>query len=169
MKRMMALWLGLCTLILCHSGAWGYIMILKANQVLENNGNFWVNPQYAFEDDALNATVLGTANGVRYLRLGLEDSSVDTANMRITGVGIYAIARSSNSRSKARLRPYFNEMAGLESPNLNIGTSEVLRSFDITLQDSLLPDRAWNWQDLTDLSIRFAPRTASYFYSPASR
>lgn len=44
MRRMLALWLGICVLIVCQSVAWGYIMILKANQVLENNGNFWVNP-----------------------------------------------------------------------------------------------------------------------------
>lgn len=94
----------------------------------------------------------------------MDDPSADTINKKITGVSLFAIGRSSNSRSKARIQPYYNGVAGIESPNLNIGTSEVIRSFNITLQDTLLPDRTWNWPDLNDLSIRFTPRTAANFY-----
>lgn len=160
MKTRRLVWLIPFLALLASPGAFGYTMILKANQVLENNGNFWVNPQYTFEDDTLNATVLGTANGARYLRVGLDDPSADTINKKITGVSIYAIGRSSYSKSKARLQPYFDDAdtAGTQSGILNFGISEVVRSFDITLQ------RDWSWQALSDLSVKFIPRTAANFY-----
>lgn len=144
--------------ILISNQAWSFSLVMNANQVLENNGGYWTDPGYTYQDDALTAWVLGAANGVRYLRLGLEDPSIDTTNIMITGVTIYAKAYSSYSKSKVRLQPYFNNVAGLESPGVNLGTSEVLRSFDITSQ------RTWTWQDLKDLSVRFTPRTGSYFY-----
>jgi len=143
---------------LLHTPAGAFSLALNADQVIENNGGYWVNPEYSYQEDTLYASVLGSANGARYLRLGLENPVLDTTNIKITGVTIYVKAYSSYSKTKARIQPYFNDIAGLESGNLNIGTSEVLRSYDITNQ------RSWTWQDLNELSIRFTPKTAAYFY-----
>ncbi|MBI5805855.1 T9SS type A sorting domain-containing protein [candidate division TA06 bacterium] len=148
----------IAALMLISHQAWSFSLVMNANQVLENNGGYWTDPGYTYQDDALSAWVLGTANGGRYLRVGLEDPSIDTTNIMITGVTIYAKAYSNYSKSKIRLQPYFNNVAGLESPGVNLGTSEVLRSYDITSQ------RAWTWQELKDLSVRVTPRTGSYFY-----
>jgi|GEM_PF-4353064 len=149
---------GLLWSVIYISAARAFSTQIDADQVIENNGNYWSNPASCYQDDTLYASVLGSANGIRYLRAGLGDPALDTTNLKITGVTLYIKAYSSYSKSKIRIQPYFNNVAGTESGNLNVGITEGLRSFDITGQ------RTWTWQELRNLSFRVTPRTAAYFY-----
>ena len=147
----------LLVLLVGFSTGWAMTTILPANSIDTSIGT-WNNLTNTYVDDALYASGTGLQTGTRYFRMGLEDIS-DTINHTITQVVIYAKGYSNDSRAKARLQPYWGNSAGLESSNLRLGTTEVLRSFDVTNQKAV-----WTWQDINSLNIRFTPRTATTYY-----
>ena len=134
---------------------------LNANDSLTATGA-WQNVASCYADDGLYTVGSGLANGTRNFRVGLADPA-DTANQRITSVILYAKGYSNNARAKVRLIPYFAGAPGTSSGSYTFGMTEVLRSFDITLQNSTLPDTTWNWDDIVNLSVQFTPRTAATF------
>jgi hypothetical protein len=136
-------------------------MILPANQVLSGPPR-WHNVENVYLDDALYAVDTCTSNRLDTFSVGLAEPS-DTTGKMVTKVVIYAKARTHYPRAVMWLWPVFSGTS-YRSGNLKIGTTETTFSFDITPQDSTLPDTTWNWEDIAGLGIRYQPRTTKVAY-----
>jgi hypothetical protein len=137
------------------------VMVLPADQVLSSPPR-WHNVENVYLDDALYAIDTCTSNKLDTFTVGLQDP-IDTLGKRITKVVIYSKARTHYPKAMFWLWPVFGGTA-YRSGNFKIGTTETTFSFDITPQDSTLPDTTWNWDDIAGLGILYQARTTKVIY-----
>ena len=134
------------------------VMVLPANDSLAAAGA-WTNVPFSYADDGLYTVGIGAANGSKNFRVGLADPA-DTVNQRITGVVIYAKCYLAGSKGKLQLVPFYDEVQGTASAPLGLSSTELTRSFDITIQRT-----QWQWEDIKNLSVQFKPKTVRTYYA----
>jgi len=145
--------------------AWGGVLMLPADGVVVNNPK-WHDIPNVFADDNLYAVDTMLSNWTQHkFRVSLADPDPSvTQNTAITSVVLYVKARAHYSRSTESLCPFFGSQAGITSAPMKLGTVEITNAYNVTAQETLLADNHWDWEDIANLSVEYAPRKQGVIY-----
>lgn len=146
-------------------GALAGVLTLPADGVVVDNSKWW-NIPHVYADDGLYAIDTMMSNwGQHKFRVSLADPDPGaTQNTVITSVVLYVKARAHYSKSTESVCPFFNGQAGVYSAPIKMGTVEITNFYNVTAQETLLADDHWDWDDVTSLSVEYAPRKQGVIY-----
>jgi len=138
--------------------AWGGVLMLPADGVVVNNPK-WHDIPNVFADDNLYAVDTMLSNWTQHkFRVSLADPDPSiTQNTAITSVVLYVKARAHYPKSTESLCPFFGSQAGITSAPMKLGTVEITNAYNVTAQETLLADNHWDWEDIANLSVEYAP------------
>jgi hypothetical protein len=139
--------------------------MLPADGVVVNNTK-WHGISNVYADDGLYAIDTMTSNFNQHkFRVSLADPEPGiTQNTVITSVVLCVKAKTHYPKASESLCPFFSGQSGIISAPIKIGTVEITNTYNVTSQETLLADNHWDWEDIANLSVEYAPRKQGIIY-----